>query len=294
MTHKFLRFLTLNLWGDNGPWESRLALVSEKLQSLQPDVVAFQEVREVPGRVTNQAQALAHHRGYSHVFASTTKWGGGEEGLAILARAPIGAHDVRVLPHSTDKEGRAVLSARVDSPEFGAFWVHTAHLSYRQHEGDKREQQVLAIDEVVSAHAEETDNPQIVMGDFNAVPHSDEIRWMCGLTTLGGRRVFYQDAWDIVHAGQAGYTWARANPYTERLAWLRGDRRIDYIFTTAQRRDGRGTVHSARLLFDEPVVMPSGERLFASDHFAVVAEVQMVPNPSAQSGPTTIKLPGAT
>src|SRR6266404_6066700 len=142
MTHKFLRFLTLNLWGDNGPWEARLALVSEKLQSLQPDVVALQEVREVPGRVNNQALSLAHHRGYSHVFAPTTKWGGGDEGLAILARAPIGAHDVRVLPHSAETEGRAVLSARIDSPEFGAVWVHSTHLSYRQHEGNKREEQV--------------------------------------------------------------------------------------------------------------------------------------------------------
>ena len=290
MTHKFLRFLTLNLWGDNGPWESRMALIAEKLQSLQPDVVALQEVRDVPGSVSNQAHALAHHRGYAHVFASTTKWGGGDEGLALLSRSPIGAHEVQILPHATENEGRAVLSARIDSAEFGSFWVHSTHLSYRENEGDKREAQVLAIDEVVAAH--KNDNPQVLMGDFNAVPQADEIRWMCGLTTLGGRRVYYQDAWDILHAGQNGFTWARANPYTERLAWLRGDRRLDYIFVTAPRRDGRGTIHSARLMFDEPVVMPSGERLFASDHFGVVAEVQMMPKPQP-AGPAPATSPAA-
>lgn len=284
MTHKFLRFLTLNLWGENGPWESRLALIAEKLDSLQPDVVALQEVRDAPGRISNQAHALAHRRGYAHAFMPTTRGldSGGDEGLAILSRSPIGAQESRVLPHSTEKEGRGVLSARVDSPEFGSFWVHTTHLSYRQAEGDKREDQVQAVNEVVAAHA--GDSPQILLGDFNAVPHSDEIRWLCGLTTLGGKRVFYQDAWDVMHAGQSGFTWARANPYIERLPFLRPDRRIDYIFVTPSRKDGRGSIHSARLMFDEPVVMPSGERLFASDHFGVVAEVQMIANP-ASAGP---------
>ncbi len=292
MTHKFLRFLTLNLWGDNGPWESRLALVAEKLDSLKPDVVALQEVREAPGRLANQAHALAHHRGYAYAFAPTTKnvVTGGDEGLAILSRSPIGAQEFRALPHSTEKEGRGVLSARVDSPDFGQFWVHTTHLSYRQHEGDKREQQVIAVDDVVTAHA--GDNPQVIMGDFNATPSSDEIRWLCGLTTLGGRRVFYQDVWDVLHAGQPGFTWARANPYIARLAFLRPDRRLDYIFVTPPRRDGRGTIHSARLMFDEPVVMPSGERLFASDHFGVVAEVQLMANPPT-TNPSMIVLPGA-
>jgi endonuclease/exonuclease/phosphatase family metal-dependent hydrolase len=82
----------------------------------------------------------------------------------------------------------------------------------------------------------------------------------------------------VLHANLPGYTWARANHFTSRMGWLRGDRRLDYIFTTPPRRDGRGTVHSSRLLLDEPTVLPDGERLFASDHFAVVAEIQFVPN----------------
>jgi endonuclease/exonuclease/phosphatase family metal-dependent hydrolase len=275
MKQRYLRCMTLNLWGENGPWEERLALVGEKLTSLQPDVVALQEVREVPDRIVNQAEMLGAERGYQHVFAPSTEWGGGQEGLAILSRFPIGAHEVRALPHTAEKEGRIVLSARIDST-FGEIWAHTTHLSYREHEGRQREDQVLAVDEAITAH--KSDNPQILMGDFNAVPHSDEIRWLCGLTTLGGRRVFYQDTWDVLHANLPGYTWARSNLFTSRMGWLRGDRRLDYIFTTPPRRDGRGTVHSSRLLLDEPTVLPDGERLFASDHFAVVAEIQLVPN----------------
>jgi endonuclease/exonuclease/phosphatase family metal-dependent hydrolase len=274
MKPKYLSFMTLNLWGENGPWESRLDLVAAKLESLQPDVVALQEVREAPGRVANQAETLARHCRYNQVFAPSTQWGDGHEGLAILARLPIGAHDVRPLPHSTEKEGRVILSARLDT-DFGQVWVHTTHLSYREHEGRQREDQVQAIDEVMVAH--ESDNPQILMGDFNAVPHSDEIRWLCGLTTLGGRRVFYQDAWDVLHAGEPGYTWARSNPNIEKLSWLRGDRRLDYIFVTPPRRDGRGTVHESRVFLNVPVMLPGGGHLFASDHFAVVAHIQLRP-----------------
>jgi endonuclease/exonuclease/phosphatase family metal-dependent hydrolase len=287
MRPKYLRFLTLNLWGENGPWESRLALVAEKLDSLLPDVVALQEVREVPGRIVNQAELLAKHRGWYHVFAPSTAWGGGFEGLAVISRFPIGTNEARVLPHSTEQEGRIILSARLDS-DFGEVWVHNTHLSFREHEGRKREEQVLVLDEVVTAH--KTDNPQIMMGDFNAVPSSDEIRWLTGLTTLGGRRVFYQDVWDTMHPGQPGWTWARANPYTERMHWLRADRRVDYMFVTAKRRDRRGTVHSARILFDDPAVMPSGERLYASDHFGLVAEIQLLAEPAEGSGPVTITL----
>jgi endonuclease/exonuclease/phosphatase family metal-dependent hydrolase len=89
--------------------------------------------------------------------------------------------------------------------------------------------------------------------------------------------VHYQDAWDVLNAGAPGYTWARANLYTGRMGWLRGDRRLDYIFVTSPRRDGRGTVHAARVVLDQPVTLSSGEPLFASDHFGVMAEVQMSP-----------------
>jgi endonuclease/exonuclease/phosphatase family metal-dependent hydrolase len=280
MRPKHLRFLTLNLWGQNGPWEARLHLVAEKLSGLLPDVVALQEVRELPGVIPNQAEMLAAPRGWNYVYAPSSSWGGGTEGLAIISRFPIGAHDFRHLPHSSEKEGRIVLSARLDS-DLGPIWVHTTHLSYREHEGRFRENQVLLVDEVVAARktGDAADNPQVIMGDFNATPASDEIRWLTGQTSLEGRRTFYQDAWDVAHPGQPGWTWARANHYTDLMHWLRADRRLDYIFVTPPRRDRRGTIHAARVLFDEPVVLPSGERLYASDHFGVLAEVQLVPEP---------------
>ena len=269
-----LRFVTLNLWGENGPHQRRLELVGAELERLEPDVVALQEVREAPGKVPNQAAALAARLGYTHAFAPSTEWGGGVEGLGIVSRFPVLRTAHRRLPHATDVEGRIVLSAELGRPE-GSFWVHTAHLSYRQHEGRQREDQVMAIDEEVAARAPATDAPQVVMGDFNTVPESDEIRWLCGLTTLGGRRVFYQDAWATVSGGAPGITWASENPYRARMNWLRPERRLDYVFVTASRRDGRGTIRGAAVTFDRP----DSDGVYPSDHYGVLADVQFVPSP---------------
>ena len=270
---RLLRVATLNLWGENGPHARRLELVAEELGRLNADVLALQEVREVPGRLPNQADTLASRFGFHAAFARATEWGGGVEGLGIVSRFPIRQTAFARLPHATETEGRIVLSACLDTPR-GPLWLHTTHLSYRLHEGREREEQVMAVDGQVTARAAETDLPQIVAGDFNTAPDGDEIRWLRGATTLGGRRVSYQDAWAAVHPDDPGVTWARDNPFRARMGWLPAERRIDYIFVTAARRDGRGAVNDARLCFDQP----GTDGVFPSDHRGVLADIQVAPD----------------
>jgi len=262
-----LRCLTLNLWGAEAPLEGRMAVVTRGLGLLAPDVVGLQEVRQIPGQLPNQAETLARAAGYHQVWEPAVAFGGGHEGLAILSRFPIAEHAALELPHATPTERRILLSARLETGA-GSLWVHTTHLNYRLHHGRERQEQVMAIDAAVSARA--GDLPQILMGDFNARPESDEIRWLRGLCNLEGRRVHYQDAWERIHPGERGWTWASANPYTAPLRFLDPDRRIDYVFVTAMRKDGRGAIHDCRVVFDQPE-----EGVFASDHFGVLAEVQI-------------------
>jgi endonuclease/exonuclease/phosphatase family metal-dependent hydrolase len=265
---RLLRCLTLNLWGAEEPLARRMDVVIQGLRSLVPDVVALQEVREIAERLPNQAQTLAAATGMDYVFAPAMPFGGGHEGLAILSREPILAHSAAELPHADANERRVLLSARLST---GAtpVWVHTTHLNYRLSHGKQREDQVQAIDALVAERA--GDPPSVIMGDFNARPESDEMRWLRGLTTLGGRRVHYQDAWERLFPGERGWTWTGANPYTERLSFLEPNRRIDYIYVTPLRRDGRGRVHSCRIVFAEPDV----DGVFASDHFGLLAEIQI-------------------
>ena len=270
-----LRAITLNLWGEQGPLEQRLGLCIDQLRELTPDVVALQEVREIPGRLPNTAQTLAEALGLSYVFAPATEWGGGTEGLAILSRHPIAAHQHIELPQPRTDERRVLLWAELQTPH-GVVLCATTHLHYRMTDGIAREEQVEAVDRVLKERAQQiAGGPKLLllMGDFNATPDSDEIRFLRGLHTLAGRRTYYQDAFLCSSDGplEHGFTWSRRNPYTQRLRFLQNDRRLDYIFAGPPSRDGRGVVHSCRIVLDRP--NPDG--VFPSDHFGLYAELQL-------------------
>jgi endonuclease/exonuclease/phosphatase family metal-dependent hydrolase len=280
-----IRVVTLNLWGEQGPLARRLALCEQQLRALRPDVLALQEVREIPGQLENTAASLARALQLHWVFAETLQWGGGAEGLAILSRVPILAHDHTALPHATASERRIVLSAALDfaGTPVAAF---TTHLNYRMGHGCEREDQVEAVDRYIAATTAKLTPAAaltLLMGDFNATPDSDELRFLRGLHSLRGRRTYYQDAF-LVHSDRerdAGLTWSRRNPYTQRLRFLQTDRRLDYIFVGGPDRKGRGVVHTCRVVLDEG----DADGVFPSDHFGVLAEVQLLPLPEPGTQP---------
>jgi endonuclease/exonuclease/phosphatase family metal-dependent hydrolase len=230
------------------------------------------------GRTT--ADVLAEALVLDRVYAVAVSWAddllgpgiaAGEEGLAILSRYPILEQRVTQLPQARPTEARILLSARIGAPS-GAVWFHTTHLHYRLDDGVAREEQVVAIDQVIrSLGREAADLPQILCGDFNAPPDSDEIRFLRGLHTLAGRRTHFQDAWLRVRPDEPGFTWSSENPQTRALRSLDLDRRIDYVFVTTRRKDGRGTVREARRVLDQH----DDNGVCASDHFGVLAEVQI-------------------
>lgn len=267
-----LKVVTLNLWGEQPPLARRMQLCLEGLRALSPDLIGLQEVRQVPGTVENQAETLARGLGpeWQWHYAAATPWGGGDEGLAILSRFPIVARDAHELPHAVATERRLLLAATVQAPQ-GNVECYTTHLNYRLTDGGKREDQVLAADEIIGRS--QSDMPKIWTGDFNATPDSDEIRFLRGLHTSGGRRTFWQDAWERRHGREDGFTWSHANPYTARLRWLERDRRLDYIFVSTMKRDGRGVVHDCRIVLDRA----AADGALPSDHFGLFAEVQLSP-----------------
>lgn len=276
-----LRVVTLNLWGEQGPLEQRLRLCIDQLAELSPDVVALQEVRQIPDRLPNTAQTLASALGLSFVFAPATDWGGGTEGLAILSRHPIGQHQRHELPQVRPDERRVLLWAEVTTPH-GPVLAATTHLHYRMTDGMAREEQVEAVDRLLKEAAQRLPSgPKltVLMGDFNATPDSDELRFLRGLHSLAGRRTYFQDAFLCASDGPTGegFTWSRRNPYTQRLRFLQNDRRLDYIFVSPPSRDGRGVVHSCRIVLDRP----SPDGVFPSDHFGLFAELQLCPFPTA-------------
>jgi endonuclease/exonuclease/phosphatase family metal-dependent hydrolase len=262
-----LRIVTLNLWGEQGPLAQRWPAVEAGLRAIDPDVVLLQEVRQVPGTLPNQAETLGRALNLRHLFAPALSWGGGDEGLAILARDPLSELSVLPLPHANEKEGRILLGATL-ATSVGPVGVFTTHLNYRMGDGQKREDQIVAAERAVAAHPAHV---KIWGGDFNAGPDSDEIRWLRGLRSIEGRRTYYQDAYLLHHPDEPGHTWSAANPHTGALAWLEPNRRIDYLFVSHRNRDGSGAITDARVVLDQPIggILPS-------DHYAVSATVRIV------------------
>jgi endonuclease/exonuclease/phosphatase family metal-dependent hydrolase len=270
-----MRVATLNLWGAREPLARRLEVAAAGLGALAPDVVLLQEVR-VADALPNTAGQMAALLGaeWAFVYAPSVIGGpgtfgpgtpAGEEGLAVLARHPILDHGDRELPEARPDERRIVLSALVD---LGAakVWCHTTHLHWRLGDGVAREKQVVAADEAARAPPSDL---HILAGDFNAAPDCDEIRFLCGRTTLDGRRAVWQDAFARARPGEPGVTWSRRNANLAGFAWLEAERRIDYIFVSPERRSGLGRVRDARVILDAP----AADGVWASDHFGVVADV---------------------
>ena len=285
---KNLRIVTLNFWGTEAPLDRRLALAVRQLRALDPDVVCMQEVKPHAGQGMTTAHVIARELGMNAHYAVATMWQAGEhgqstageEGLALVTKMPLVEQRVLPLPDPHPSDSRILLSGRVPTPG-GPIWIHTTHLHYRLDDGLAREHQVDAIDAAIRACGRGNhDAPQILCGDFNATPDSDEIRFLRGLTTLANRRTHFQDAWLRLHRepdpgdGPAeGITWSAENELTRPLRSLDIDRRIDYVFVTSRKKDGRATVHDCRVTLTE-----REDGICASDHFAVVAEIQVVPN----------------
>jgi endonuclease/exonuclease/phosphatase family metal-dependent hydrolase len=272
-----VRVISLNLWGASAPLERRLDAVARAFAVLQPDVVLLQEVRVAEDLVNTAAtltSRMFNWAPWSFVYACATRgpagtWGpqtaAGEEGLAILTRHPVAEHAHVELPEARTVERRILLSARIELPE-GSLWCHTTHLHWRLGDGLARERQVLAIDEAIRGR--EVEGVQVLGGDFNSVPDSDEVRFLTGKHTLDGRRACWQDSYGRAHPGDHGWTWARRNPNTEALAWLDRDRRIDYLFVSPEKRDGRGRLLDSRIVLDGP---EGG--VWPSDHFGLLADI---------------------
>lgn len=257
------RVATLNLWNRQGPWSQRLPLIRAGLLALDLDAIGLQEVMGFTG-LPSQAHELAEGTGWHVHHVPAWHIGGGLTfGNAILSPHPLTDCQSLPLPSPPELDTRTVAFARVECPH-GPMPIFATHLTWQQHLGHARCQQVRALTDHVTTLAPADGPPPVLVGDFNADPDSDEMRFLRGLTPLGGTSVHFADAWSSTR-DDAGYTYARRNPYALRSR--EPNRRIDYIYV----RPGRhltGEPVSAALAFD----VPTGD-VWPSDHFGVVAEI---------------------
>jgi endonuclease/exonuclease/phosphatase family metal-dependent hydrolase len=263
---KTLRVATLNIWNRFGPWDQRFAAIRAGVGALSPDILGMQEVLRLDpgeGDGLDQAVAIAEGHGYHIAYGRSReqRW----YGNAVLSRWPIVRSEVFELPRCGTDERRCLLLAVLDSP-YGQLPFFVTHLNWKLDDGATREAQVVEV--VKQVRAVQADFPAILVGDFNAEPEADEMRYLRGLTTLGGpTRTYFQDAFALAGDGTPGYTFSRRNPFAAPLR--EPDRRIDYILVHGRDERFRGEPLEAKVCFDEPVA-----GTYPSDHFGVVATLR--------------------
>lgn len=292
-----LRVLTLNIGSLLEPeWERRRHEIVAWVDRLEPDVICFQEVSEgatrpnTAGWIADAAAGRWHWAfGGGGVLPEMWPDATGRFGSAVLSRWPIDESNCHLLGHAgVDAPGDAVVAAlpwELFHARTAGIDLFSTHLAPAPDHGRHRQVQVAEIDQLIKATRGGRDVhqfgqrreglPPILCGDFNAEADSDEIRFLCGLTTLNDSTTFYQDVWRIVGDGP-GYTndWQR-NPFCAALNVHR--KRIDYVFVGDPflRKGNAGRVLDAQLVADEPIT-----GIVASDHFGVLAEIAWPDRPA--------------
>lgn len=257
------RAATLNIWSRFGPWEERLEAIRAGLRSVAPDIIGMQEVLRLED--FDQAKLCADGLGYEIAWGVASENHGFAHGNAILSRWPIVRTEVIPLPNGGSDEHRSVIFAEINAP-FGKVPFFCTHLNWKFHHGHVRVLQVKALAEAVARLAPVEAFPPVVVGDFNAEPDADEIRYMKGLTGFGGPCVYFADSFGVAGDGTPGVTFSKSNAFAGPLR--EPERRIDYVFVRGPDDAQRGEPVEAKVCFDQP-----HQGIYPSDHYGVVATI---------------------
>ena len=277
-----MRIMTWNVQGRVGDWAARHGALRSSIERTAPDVLTMQESWVEPDGTTQAARLGAEVGLHAVTAADLAGFDRYPEAPywvvnAVLARWPLSIERLCALP---DERGeptwRHVLVTRVHRPaaEGGPFVVAGTHLEHGLEQSARRCAQLTALmNHLADTLGDETRRrrslPAILAGDLNCTPESDEYRRATGLTAGPVPDFTLVDAWAAAGNTDPGHTWSAGNPLVPRLA-IHPHRRLDYVMVSTPRRRGAGHVDRCFLAGTAPV-----EGVWASDHFAVVAEVTM-------------------
>lgn len=270
-----LKILTANCWNVSPPFDERVALLRQQIAQLDADVVGLQEIIVRPDGF-DMGRLLLEGLGYHYVFGPATLWDAhGNQlpaaagtvgfGNVLATRFPIVRSAVRQLPDCGSGEYRSATIALIDAP-CGQLVCATTHLNWKFDHGFVREQQALALAELVDEWRAGVWLPPILVGDFNADPDAAEVRFLCGRQSLNGRSCYFEDGWQVAGDGGPGWTWDNKNPFAAGVS--EPNRRLDYIFVGLPHEDGRGKVVDCRIALAD-----AHNGIYPTDHFGLCAEL---------------------
>jgi endonuclease/exonuclease/phosphatase family metal-dependent hydrolase len=273
-----LRVVTFNLL-HGGPWSGligngadlneRFEIAVAQLAALRPDVVALQEASVGGGR-GNVAERLGRALGVEWIHAPTTSqvFGIGwldrtitsairfNEGPAVLSRFPIVSSEIVALPRCANRLfPRVLLRVEVKTPQ-GPLDFYSTHTS-------RDDCQLRRVAELVGARRGPL--PAIVAGDFNTRENADAYAELLGAG--------FVDAFRAVNPGAAGSTSLQRVHAGESTV----SRRIDFVFVVSG-ANGASRVRESRVVLDIPRRRADGTTLWPSDHYGVLAVIEIPTN----------------
>jgi endonuclease/exonuclease/phosphatase family metal-dependent hydrolase len=256
--------------GKDEDLEARLRMSVEQLRALDPDIIGLQEASTSRQR-GKVAERLARELGYHyHAYAPTlfrfftlefvnrhVSWlFNFTEGPAIVSRYPIVAWGFYGLPRCNGYfDPRVLLHATVRTP-WGDMGIASTHTSRGFCQADRV---VELMEERRGVYA------SVLMGDFNAVEDSIGIR---RLTHQAG----YVDAFRAANPEDPGATVFQAI----RAPGPTARRRVDFVFLVPG-HTVPGRVLSSRVVLNTPGTLENGQVLWPSDHYGVLAELDVFP-----------------
>jgi endonuclease/exonuclease/phosphatase family metal-dependent hydrolase len=277
-----MRIMTWNVQGRHGEWADRHAALRSWIERTAPDVLTLQESWVEPDGTTQAArlgEELGMHAVTAADLAGFDRYPQAPYWVvnAVLSRWPLTIERLCPLPDENgEPTWRHVLVTRVHRPadEGGPFIAAGTHIEHGLEQSARRSTQLTAlVNHLAEVLGDETQRreslPAILAGDLNCVPESDEYRRATGLSAGAIPGFTLVDAWTAAGNTDPGHTWSARNPLVPRLA-IHPHRRLDYVMVSTPRRPGTGHVHGCSLAGTE-----AADGVWASDHFAVVAEVGM-------------------
>ena len=234
-----ITFLTYNIYhGEDAEGGSNLDAVAVIINSLEPDLVALQEVDNKTRRAKglDLTAELSRRTGMKGIFGKAMDYDDGGYGEAVLSRHPVLKIKNNPLPHTEKAEPRAALEVHIKLPGGMKMAFVGTHLDHQRDQGN-RMMQANRIAELYENYK----LPMILAGDLNAIPGSVPINLLLR-------------QWSDVSPDDPQPTFPSVKPA----------RKIDYIMYKPK---SRWKVVELRVI-DEKV---------ASDHCPVLAVLELLP-----------------
>ena len=236
--------LTIMSWNLQGSQRPSIGKIADKIQQLQPDVIAIQEIQK------HQARALSRSLDWSYVWAFKHNGYGPllprrAEGMAIMSRSLLTNTGKTTLSSGYGRftyRRRIAMwgTADIRGQQFTLFNTHLAS----DDNGDEGTIQARRLRKIIDAHGQ---HPAVIAGDFNDHQRHDIVKILNGDKN--------HDAWTYAQSrSRNGLTNPTKNPY----------QRLDHILVPRTHTIARVEVPDADQSWVE-----------LSDHLPVIATINL-------------------